>query len=413
MKILLINKFFYKKGGAEIVFLNTAELLKNHGHQVVFFSMHHDKNESSEYEKYFVSNIDYEKKGMKNAVMYSLKLLYSFEAKKKLEKLISQERPDVAHLHNIYHQISPSILHSLKKFNIPVVMTLHDLKLSCAQYLMLAKSEVCEACINNTYYHCFLKKCIKDSRLKSLLGTIEMYLHHNILHIYDLVDYFISPSQFLIDKIREMGFRSKRIILLRNMLSAEEYIPSHSFQEGDIVYVGRLSKEKGLMTLLDAVKEIRNVTLNIVGEGPLKDQVDAKIRKENITNVILCGYKTGDELKNLIKNSLFIVLSSQCYENSPMSILEAFTFGKPVIGSRIGGIPELVMDGKTGLTFEAGSVSDLRSKIQYLLDNPVKIEIMGRNARDLAVREFNSEKYYEKLMAIYREAITLQHSKGR
>jgi glycosyltransferase involved in cell wall biosynthesis len=375
--------------------------------------MEHPRNLNSEYGKYFVSNVNYEKKGIKNIFFSSLRLLYSFQARKKIEELISVEKPDIAHLHNIYHQISPSILHSLNKFNIPVVMTLHDSKLSCAQYLMTAKNRICEACINKTYYHCFLKACIKNSRLKSLLNTIEMYLHHYILHIYDLIDCFISPSKFLKEKIEKMGFKEKKIIILPNILKTEDYFPRYGCKDNSIVYFGRLSREKGLFVLLEAVKGMKNISLKIIGEGPLKGSLETKIRDEGIDNVTFLGYKSGEQLKNEICDSLFIILPSQCYENNPRAIIEAFALEKPVIGARLGGIPELVIDGKTGLTFESGNAMDLRSKIQYLLDNPSKIQEMGRNARDFAEREFNAQKHYEKLMEIYELAIKLKQTKKK
>lgn len=409
MKILLVNKFFFLKGGAETIFFDTARLLEKQGHRVVFFSMAHERNECSEYEKYFVSKVDYDKTGFRNALSCSGRLLYSFEARKKIEALIAAEKPDIAHLHNIYHQISPSILHSLRKFHIPVVMTLHDYKISCAQYLMMAQGRPCEACINNTYYHCFLKNCIGGSHLRSLLNTIEMVVHHKILRIYDTIDCFISPSTFLKAEVEKMGFRGKNIMVLPNVLRIEDYSPAYSTPQGSILYFGRLSKEKGLLTLLEAAKGLKKIRFKIIGEGPLQPALEAKIREEKIDNVSLPGYKTAEVLKNEIRESSFVILPSEWYENNPRSLIEAFALAKPVIGARIGGIPELVIDGKTGLTFEPGNAPDLRSKIQDLLDHPVKIEEMGRNARAFVEQELSIQKYYKKLMEIYELA---KKSKG-
>lgn len=413
MKVLQVNKFFYPKGGAETVFFDTAKILEDYGHKAIFFCMEDEKSLDSDYRKYFVSKVDYEKKGTKNIVFSSARLLYSFGARRKMEELILAEKPDIAHLHNIYHQISPSILHSLRKFNIPVVMTLHDYKLCCAQYLMTTKNRVCQACINKRYYHCFLKACIKDSRLKSLLNTAEMYLHHSILHIYDLVDCFISPSKFLKEKIEKMGFKARAIFVLPNMLRIENYVPRYDSQGYSIIYFGRLSREKGLYTLLEAARGMKNIALKIAGEGPLKADLEAKVRDEKINNVSFLGYKAGEELKDEVRNSLFIILPSECYENSPRSILEAFALGKPAIGAKIGGIPELVIDGKTGLTFKSGNVHDLRSKIQYLLDNPTKIKEMGMNARNLVEQEFNIKNYYQNLIGIYELAINLRKTRNK
>lgn len=241
--------------------------------------------------------------------------------------------------------------------------------------------------------------------MKSLLNTIEMYLHHEVLHIYDLIDCFISPSKFLKEKIEQMGFKGRKIIILPNMLRIEDYFPKYGSESNSIIYFGRLSREKGLPVLLESAKGIKKINLKIMGEGPLRVSLEAKIKDEKIENVSFLGYKTGEQLNNEIRNSLFVVLPSQCYENNPRSIIEGFALGKPAIGARIGGIPELVIDGKTGLTFEPGNNRDLRSKIQYLLDNPHKIEEMGRNARDFVAQEFNTQKHYERLMKIYEMAM--------
>ncbi len=406
MKILLANKFFYLKGGSEYVFFEQAELLKRKGHKIIFFSMKHPENFPSEYEKYFINQVDYEKGGMKNKLSASFKLLYSFEAKRKIEELIRNEKPDIAHLHNIHHQISPSILHTLKKYNIPTVLTLHDYKMVCASYSMLADNEICQACRNGRYYNCFLKKCVKNSRIKSLLNTIEMYLHHKILHIYDLVDVFISPSRFLKDKLREMGFK-REIVYLPNFVNVDEFEPQYEPKEKTIIYFGRLSREKGLFTLIEGVKDL-DVKLKIMGEGPVRESLELGVRSrelgvrsEGVGDVEFLGYKAGKDLKDEIRKSMFVVVPSEWYENNPRSIIEAFALGKTVLGSNIGGIPELIKDKERGLLFEPQNKEDLREKMQYLLQNPQKIIEMGRNARKFVEVELNEEKFYKRLMEIY------------
>ncbi len=402
MKILFANKFFYLKGGSEHVFFDTARYLEDKGHDIAFFSMTHPDNRSSPYDKYFVSNIDYGSRGLRDKIKASLKLLYSFETRGKVERLIREERPDIAHLHNIHHQISPSVLHSLKKFKIPIVLTLHDYKMVCPSYSMIWNTKTCEACRGGMYYNCFLKKCSKGSRMRSLLNTIEMYLHHKILNIYKSVDIFISPSMFLKNKLKEMGFKGN-IAYLPNFIKSEKIIPRYDWDEKSIVYFGRLSREKGLFDLIDAVKDIKGVTLKIIGQGPIEEEIKDKINIEKIDNVALLGYKKEDSLKDEIRKSMFVILPSTCFENNPRSIIEAFALGKPVVGSRIGGIPELVKDNQTGLTFTAGDSDDLRLKIKYLMNNPDKTMEMGRNARVFVEKELNAEKHYQGLMEIYNK----------
>jgi len=403
MKILLVNKFFFKKGGAEQIFFETGDLLIRNGQQVMFFSMCHPYNFASKYERFFVSNIDYEDLSFKQYITGAINILYSFEAKKKMSFLLNEETPDIAHLHNIYHQISPSILHVLKERNIPVVMSLHDLKMVCASYSMLYSGKVCEACKGGKYYRCFLKGCVKDSRFKSLLSIIEMYLHHTILDVYDLVDVFISPSRFLKEKLEDMGV-NKKIVYIPNFVKIDQFQPQFTSKEKSIVYCGRLSREKGIDTLIDAVKGI-NIKLKIIGDGPLRKSLEAKVCRDNIRNVDFLGYKKIEELKTEIEKSMFVVLPSELYENNPLAVIEAFAMGKPVVGSRIGGIPELVKEDQTGLTFLSGDSFDLRNKIKYLINRPDIIEFMGRNARKFVEEEFSAERHYMELINLYKDII--------
>lgn len=403
MKILYINKYFYLKGGAESVFFKEADLFCSKGHELMFFSMCHKKNAETPYSEYFVSNIDYQNAPLLKRPVYAANILYSFEAKSKLERLLSRERPDVAHAHNIYHQLSPSILHALKKYGIPVVMTLHDLKMVCPSYLMYARGRTCDACKNGRYINCFRQRCVKNSWAQSALSAIEMYLHHNVLKIYGLTDIFIAPSAFLKRKIEEMGF-AKEVKHIPNFIDSEAYAPQYAPKAGTIVYAGRLSAEKGLLTLVEAVRNMP-VSLRLVGEGPLKAKLQNKIAEENIKNVFLTGYKSGKDLQREISCAMFLILPSECYENNPLSIMEAFALGKPVIGSKLGGIPELVKDGETGLTFEAGNTEDLKLKIDYLLSRPGKIIEMGKNARHLVTSEFNAERHYVRLESLYKSLI--------
>jgi len=404
MKFLFCNKFFWLKGGAEVSFFETAKLLESKGHKVVFFSMKHSDNFPSPYEKYFISRVDYEGGGsIFSKIKAAGRLLYSFEAKAKIEKLIKEERPDIVHLNNIHHQISPSILHTFKKWNLPVVMTLRDYKIVCPTYSMLANGKPCEKCKGGRYYWCLINKCTKNSYAKSLVSVVEMYLHHKILHIYDLIDVFISPSKFLKEKLEEMGFK-KKVVYLPNFIDAEDCELEYKYTQKTICYFGRLSKEKGLFTLLDAMKGI-DAKLKIIGDGSLKECLRLKVKSENSDNIYFLGYKVREELKNEIKNSMVVVSPSEWYENNPRTVLESFALGKPVVGARIGGIPELVKDNETGLTFEPGNTKDLRDKIEMLLAKPDKVVEMGKNARKFVEENFKPEKHYEQLMEIYKMAM--------
>lgn len=405
MKALLVNKFLYPKGGDAISTLATAELLRANGHEVALWGMKDSANPEYPNSEYFIENVNLEDAtGMLRQFHLAGKLLYSLEAKRKVNGLIRDGfRPDIVHLNNFAHQISPSILHVFRKCRIPVVMTMHDYKLVCGSYSMLAHGKPCEACRGGRFYQCFIKGCVKDSRPKSLLNTIEMYLHHGLLHIYDLVDVFISPSRFLKQKVESMGF-TRPVQVLPNFIHPDEFRPCYEPQESTICYVGRLSKEKGLATLLDAKKRLPAVRLKIIGDGPLRANLEEKARIEGIANVEFAGHRPGSELKEAVRGSLFAVLPSECYENNPRSIIEAFALGKPVVGARIGGIPELVSDGKTGLTFRSADADDLAQKIRTLAGQPQLVARMGCNARRFVEEELNPQKHYEGLMRIYRMA---------
>jgi glycosyltransferase involved in cell wall biosynthesis len=406
MKILLINKFFYNRGGCEKVFFDTSSILERYGHKVMVFSMSAPENFNSEYSKYFVSNVEFEgSKSLKDKVRSSLRLIYSIEARKRLGELIKFERPDIVHLHNIYHHLSPSIIPELKKFKLPVVMTLHDYKLVCPIYTMLHLGKPCEQCKNKSFYRCFLGKCCKNSYMKSFLAASESYLYGAINNVYSWIDSFISPSIFLKDKFADMGFK-RPINVLNNFIDTDKYEPEYKSHDNSVIYYGRLSAEKGLMTLIDAVRGLK-INLKIFGTGPLQPQIEKRLSDEKINNIKLFGFKEHEELIPEIKKSLFTIIPSEWYENNPLSVIESFALGKPVLGSRIGGIPELVKDHYSGLTFEPGNMEDLKDKLSYLSCNKSKAETMGANAREFAIKNLNPEKYYYSLQKIYKKALEL------
>lgn len=411
LNILHINKFHYLRGGSEVVYFGVSNILESHGHRSLFFSMHHPENLSCNTSDYFMPYVDLNTNGnrsMMNQIKAGGRVIYSFDAKRRLSKLLDEHPVDIAHLHNIHHQISPSILHELKKRNIPVVMTLHDYKMVCASYSMLVDGRPCEACYRGRFFEAVKKKCVKDSLSKSALAALEMHLHHNVLDIYKNVDIFISPSLFLKDKLTEMGF-NKKIIHLPNFIDANKFENINGREErleNSVVYFGRLSQEKGISTLINAARKIvPEVLLKIIGDGYLRSSLEYKVKGDGINNVRFLGYMKGEALYQEIKRSKAVILPSECYENNPMSVIEAFALGRPVIGSRIGGIPELVRDKETGLTFEPGNAEDLREKIEKLLSDSSLSIAMGKNARRFVEAELNPERYYQRLMEIYMQVM--------
>ena len=412
LNILHINKFHYLRGGSEMVYFGIANLMESHGHKSNFFSMHHPENLPCETSDYFMPYVDFaaNSNGIMGQVKTAGRILYSLDAKKRISKLLDKHIIDIAHLHNIHHQISPSILHELKKRNIPVVMTLHDYKMSCASYSMLSKGRPCEACEGRRYLQIVKNKCVKDSFTKSFLGFFEMYFHHKFIDIYNNVDLFISPSKFLKDKLGEMGF-DKKIVHIPNFIDMKKFgvNGNYDIDGNSIAYLGRLSSEKGLLTLLKAAKILNaksRIYLNIIGDGPVRGELEKKVTSEGIDNVRFHGYVKGEKLYNELRKNMVVIIPSEWYENNPISVLEAFALEKPVVGARIGGIPELVMDGETGYTFEPGNAEDLSDKIMRTLSDDATRIKMGQNSRRFVESELNPEKHYQKLMGIYLSIIS-------
>jgi glycosyltransferase involved in cell wall biosynthesis len=403
MKIIQINKFLFRKGGDAICALDTGDLLKEHGHEAAFWGMEHPENPEYYFKRYFVPYVDYDSDmTITQQMIAGRNLLYSNTACRQLRRFLDVFPPDIAHVHNFAHQISPSILDVFKKNKIPVVMTMHDYKLVCASYLLHDGRIPCHACGDGKYYRCLIKKCVKSSRVKSMLNTIEMYFHHKALHIYDTVDIFISPSMFLKEMLRKMGF-TQRIVVIPNFINAKSYCSVHS-KNGYFLYFGRLTKEKGLYTLLRAVQRL-DIDIHIVGTGPCETELKQLAADLGIRNVQFRGHLLGEPLFKEIAGARCIVLPSEWYENNPRSMLEAFAFGKPVIGADIGGIPELMGKGEHGFLFTPGSHEELREKIEYCLSHPDDVKRRGRAARLYVENYHNQEKYYEKLMDTYAAAI--------
>jgi len=403
MRILLTNKYFHRRGGSEAVLFDTAELLQQRAHRISFFSMQHPRNPPSPFSGDFVSNIDLDGSvSLRHALAAAGRVLYSREAKRKFGDLLKKEVPEIIHHHNIYHQISPSILRCGKGAGIPAVMTLHDYKLVCPVYTLFRRGKPCEACLYGKYYQCLLRRCNRGSHLHSLLNVAEMYLHHSILDIYRNVDVFIAPSRFLQRKVEKAGL-ARPIVHLPNFVSLDSFSPRYDWEDESIVYFGRISPEKGLYTLLAAVKGL-DLRLRIIGDGPLREELENHTRANGISNVEFTGRLEKEQLREAIRRARFVVLPSEWYENCPRAITEAYASGKPVIGARIGGIPELIVEQETGLIHTPGDAQDLREKIQHLWYNPALISRMGRNARKFAEESFSPEAHYCRLMEVYRMA---------
>ena len=405
MKILMVNKFFYIKGGSETYYFSLKKLLEQNGHEVIDFSMNDEKNFESKYADFFVEGVDYNKKqSIFSKIKAGMKIIYSLEAKKKLEKLIKETKPDIAHLHIFQHQLSLSILDVLKKYNIPIVYTAHDLKMICPNYKMFTNGQVCEKCKGEKYYNCLKNKCIKDSTVKSAIGMIEAYVN-KWRKAYDKIDYIITPSKFYKDKFIEFGIEANKVTHIPNFLT-EEYIEYDELEEQDYyLYFGRLSEEKGIMTLIKAVQEA-NVKLKIVGTGPLKEDIEKFVSENKLSNIEILGFKSGKELYTIVANSKCVVLPSEWYENGPYSAIEALKLGRLIIGSDLGGIPEMIDEGENGYIFKNANVLNLKNiinQVEYLDLSQQKN--MSQKSKEKFKFVYTEKKHLELLLDIYNNVL--------
>lgn len=409
LKILQINKYYYLKSGSERYMFNVSSLLQNHGHKTIPFAMKHEKNINTEYSKYFVENIDYDKviKGKINKkIVAGIKTIYSGEAKNKLLKLLEKEKPDVAHIHKISNTLTPSILYALKEKTVPTVLTLHDYRIICPNYNLYNpnSSTICEACKTHEYFNALIKKCQKSSYLAGLNIALESYLYHIMSTYVNTIDLFISPSKFVMHKVIEFGIPKERVVFIPHFVRSDQYTPNY-VNSNYILYFGRVEKHKGVKTLIEAVKNIGDLKLFIVGEGAFRTELENYVKSKGVKNVSFLGFVEEDRLTKLIRDCLFTVVPSEWYEPFGFTVLESFASGKPVVGANIGGISELVKNGLTGILFRSGDSRDLENKIRNLINNKDLVLEMGKNARDIAEKEYNANLHYEMLMKAYRKVV--------
>jgi glycosyltransferase involved in cell wall biosynthesis len=413
LKILQINKFYYLRGGSERYVFSVSKLLEERGHTVIPFSMYDKENKISKYNKYFIDYIDLHKFSIKNIV----KFFYNYDAIRRLKKLIKKEKPDIAHLHNIAHQLTPAIINLLKKNNIKIVQTLHDYKMICPNAKLYNKNGNCEKCLGGKYYNCFLNSCLHDSRAKSFLAMLEAYFYKKINKAYDKVDLFIAPSQFMKDVNVKFGIPEKKIEVLYNFLSNEWLNKAvetdcatslHGERDKYILYFGRLSREKGIDTVLEAFSqmEYKKIKFLIAGSGPAEKEIRDKISELDLFDQVkLLGFQSGQKLDSLIIKATAIIMPSLWPENMPYSLLESLAMGKIVIASQVGGMTELIVNKSNGYLYQAEDSIELVEKINKLADlSQDELQKMTQKAKE-KLSFFNTDSHYNDLFDIYKKVL--------
>jgi glycosyltransferase involved in cell wall biosynthesis len=399
-KLLSINNYHYRRGGSDVVYLDHAALMEEQGWNNGFFSMNHPKNFDTPWAKYFIDEIEFgHAYSMGQKLAMASKVVYSFEAQNKLKRLLQDFPADIAHLHCIYHHLSPSIIPTLREAGVPVVMTAHDLKIACPAYKMLNSTGVCEKCKGGNLLNVVKHRCVRDSLAASAIVMVESTVHRMLNTYQGKLDKVVVPSRFFMEKFVEWGWPRDKFAYIPNYVDSTRFEPS--FEPGNyFLYFGRLAPEKGVATLMRAAKAA-GVTLKIAGTGPIEAELHA-LQAELQGDIEFLGYRSGAALHALIREARAVVLPSEWYENAPMSVLESFALGTPVIGARIGGIPEMVMDGETGWTFESRNTVELSALLSRVAGMPSeKVAEVGRSARNHVSNNFNRAGYLQATLELY------------
>jgi glycosyltransferase involved in cell wall biosynthesis len=388
MKILFVHNFYQQFGGEDSVALAESRMLEERGQDILVWTRHNDE----------IKNYT----AIQKAAFFP-RTIYSSRTVSDIRDTVRQFRPDVAYLHNIYPLISPSIYDALRQEKVPSVQVLHDLRPFCSNGWFYIDGKVCEKCKTGNHIHAVLNRCYRQSYSLSALYAATLQ-YNRWAGLIDKVDAFVCLTDFFKQKAMEAGVPESKIFVRPNCITAPSW--DTPAKVGDYcVYVGRLSSEKGVQTLLRGFEKLPDVTLKIVGTGPLENELKAYAAEKKLSNVEFMGFKSGDEKWDLVRGARFTVVSSEWYENFPISVLEYFAASKPVVASRIGGLPYIIEDGKTGYLFEAGNADDLAATVRKMIADPVKAAEMGSLGRKLVETRYGPEESYNNLIQILEKVI--------
>lgn len=400
MKILMINKFLYPNGGSETYMFKLGDYLAGIGHQVEYFGMEHEGRCVGNQVNAYTTDMDFHGGSKLAKLFYPIKTIYSCEARKKIRLVLDDFQPDVCHLNNFNYQLTPSIILEIVKWRkqtgrkCRIIYTAHDGQLVCPNH-MLRNSNTqtnCEKCLDGHFSHCIHEKCIHGSTAKSIIGAIEAYFWRAV-GVYRHIDTVICCSDFMKKELSANPQLKEKLITLHNFIDSSIIDDSGIAKGNYVLYFGRYSEEKGIRTLLEVCRMLPEIKFIFAGKGPLESEVNELNNVENV------GFQKREKLNELIQNSLFSVCPSECYENCPFSIIESMVLGTPVIGADMGGIPELIVAGKTGELFESGNKDSLKSAVQKLWYDHELLDEYSRNCR---MSSYDSiETYVNKILEVY------------
>ncbi len=411
MKIAHINKFFCAVGGAEKIMLHEAQLLQERGHEVYFFASDRQPYfiEDYQYASYFSKYTPYSKLPAAQAVMNIPKLVYDVDTQKKLDCFLKEFKPDIVHMHEFFYNLTPSIIKACKQNNTPVIMTLHTARLVCPTgKVMLKGKSLCDEvyCAKGNSLHCIVNNCFEGNFKHSAIYAAE-FAARKVHKLVEQIDHFISPSRALADLAMKSGFVENRISVVNNLLERHHFnVEPRYNNQNYFLYVGRLAHDKGVQYLIKAFSMLpKEIELHLVGTGPQEEDFKLMAKEYGLDNVRFLGFKSGKELYDIYKGCIASILTCYWFENFPTTILETFVNGKPAIGSNIGGIPEMVEPGVTGLLTEPANPEDIARAVETLYNDKQKAIEMGKNARKKAEENYHPDIHYEKLIEIYRKYV--------
>lgn len=397
--ILNVGQNYRLIGGSDRYLIELENLLEKKGHKVIPFTAKNKDNLDTEFARYFPVGANFNDPHLNDILLY----LYSFPARASIKKLISDIRIDIAHLHIYYGKITTSILSPLVDSNIPIVQTCHDLKLLCPISTLYRNGRICEDCKGRKWYNVMLNRCNRNSFARSSLSMLEAYIS-SCNGAVDKINQFIAVSNFLKDKMVEHGISESKVSVIHNYIDTTQLKVQASTGEY-LLYFGRIERYKGIFTLLKAAKYVPEIEILIVGSGEASCQVKEYIRLNSLHNVTLLDFMQPERLARLIEGAICTVNPSELYETFGLSVIESFAYGKPVIASRIGGMPEIINHGSTGFLFEAGNVGELKELMKWMWKNPGKANKMGIVAREHVENKFDPETHYRKLKKVYDEYV--------
>lgn len=415
MRIVLVNKFWYPKGGSERYTFLLRDLLESHGHSVVPFSMEDDRNLPTPWSEHFVPHVDFwdaadAVPGQTHVLQKLSRVLWSRDAAQRFGEFLDAVQPDIVHLQNFAHQISPSILPECTKRGIPAVWTLHDYKAMCPNYRMYTRGAPCERCKGGRYWNAVRFSCM-GSRGASLAVALEMTLHHAILDVYGKhLAAVIAPSQFMAEQLRAWGWKGRVEMVppcitldVGDQQRDQALGMDHHVESRSVLFIGRLVEEKGIEDFLAVAKLHPDIPFEVIGDGPLMER--CSLSAATCTNVRLRGALPPHATAIHIAQAAIVVVPSRWYENAPYVVLEAMAAGVPIIAADIGGLPELVRHGENGLLVPPRDAAALDTSIAMLYRDEVKRTAMGAQARTLVREQYGAEQHYQLLNTLYRDCI--------